>query len=147
MKQSHCHKGSEPHVRHPSLGSRKETRRPQGIWGTETPFLEGTNKTVCIPGPRGMQQWAHRRLNQNYMLVLEVSCGGWVGSAFTAGTGHWQQQSWETPLGMCLQQSLQTPRLGILRSNTTWKGMQLHPSADNWNEAWPCPAFLMMYSA
>ena len=38
---------------------------------TETPLLEGTHKVVCTSGPRGKEQWPHRRLNQTYLLVLE----------------------------------------------------------------------------
>ena len=38
---------------------------------TETPLLEGTHKLVCASGPRGKEQWPHRRLNQIYLLVLE----------------------------------------------------------------------------
>ena len=42
-----------------------------GLGETETPLLEGTHKVVCAPGPRGKEQWPHRRLNQTYLLVLE----------------------------------------------------------------------------
>ena len=38
---------------------------------TETPVFEGTHKVVCASGPRGKEQWPHRRLNQTYLLVLE----------------------------------------------------------------------------
>ena len=38
---------------------------------TETPLLEDTHKVVCTWGPRGKEQWPHRRLNQTYLLVLE----------------------------------------------------------------------------
>ena len=38
---------------------------------TETPLLEGTHKVVCTSGPRGKEQWPHRRLNQTYLLVLD----------------------------------------------------------------------------
>ena len=68
-------------------GSSKATGDPQGIWPwrpagldyrtstglgeTETPVLEGTNKILCTPRSRGKEQWPHRRLNQNSLLVLE----------------------------------------------------------------------------
>ena len=31
---------------------------------TETPLLEDTHKVVCTSGPKGKEQWPHRRLNQ-----------------------------------------------------------------------------------
>ena len=37
---------------------------------SKTPILEGTNKCLCAPRPRGKEQWSHRRLNQNYLLVF-----------------------------------------------------------------------------
>ena len=85
-KFSHRCKGSEPHVRLPNLGSDKGMRNPLGIWpwrperfdfrisgglgGTETPLLEGSNKTLCTPRLRGKEQWLHRRWNQSYLLVV-----------------------------------------------------------------------------
>ena len=27
-------------------------------------LLEGTNKTLCVPGPRRMEQWSHKRLTK-----------------------------------------------------------------------------------
>ena len=40
-------------------------------WRKQTPDLEGTNKILHEPRPRGKEEWPHRRLNQNYLLVLE----------------------------------------------------------------------------
>ena len=37
----------------------------------ETLLLDGTHKVVCESGPRGKEQWPHRRLNETYLLVLE----------------------------------------------------------------------------
>ena len=48
-----------------------DCRASTGLGETETPLLEGTYKVVCAPGPRGKEQWPHRRLNQTYLLVLE----------------------------------------------------------------------------
>ena len=31
--------------------------------------LEGTNRTLCTPGPRRKEQWPHRRLTQTYLWV------------------------------------------------------------------------------
>ena len=71
----------------PAHRSRKGTGNPQEIWPwrpvefdyrtstglgqTETIVLEGTNKILHKPRPRGKEQWRHRRLNPNYLLVLE----------------------------------------------------------------------------
>ena len=48
-----------------------DCRTLTGLGETETPLLEGTDKVVCTSGPRGKEQWPHRRLNQTYLLVLE----------------------------------------------------------------------------
>ena len=71
----------------PTWGSTKGTENPQGIWlwmavefdyRTSTGLgkadwsiilLEGTNKTLCAPGPRRMEQWPHRRLSQTHLWV------------------------------------------------------------------------------
>ena len=37
------------------------TELPQD-WGNR--LLEGTNKTLCAPGPRRKEQWPHKRLSQ-----------------------------------------------------------------------------------
>ena len=42
-----------------------------GLGETETQLLEGTQKVVCTWGPRGKEQWPHRRRKQTYLLVLE----------------------------------------------------------------------------
>ena len=48
-----------------------DCRTSTGLGETETALLEGTHKVLCVPGPRGKEQWAHRRLNQTFLLVLE----------------------------------------------------------------------------
>ena len=40
-------------------------------WGKQTPVLEGTNKILHAPRPRGKEQWHDGRLSENYLLVLE----------------------------------------------------------------------------
>ena len=50
---------------------RFDYRTSTGLREMETPVLKGTNKILRAPRPRGKEQWLHRRLNQNYMLVLE----------------------------------------------------------------------------
>ena len=39
--------------------------------GKQTPVSEGRKKFLQGPRPRGEEQWPHRRLNQNYLVVLE----------------------------------------------------------------------------
>ena len=46
------------------------TRLPTGLGETETPVLDGTNKTLHAPRPRGKEHWLHRKVNQTYLLVL-----------------------------------------------------------------------------
>ena len=48
-----------------------------GLGETETPLLEDTHKVVCTSGPRGKEQWPHRRLNQTYLLLLEGLLQRW----------------------------------------------------------------------
>ena len=45
-----------------------DCRTSTGLGETETPLLEGTHN---VSGPRGKEQWPHRRLNQTYLLELE----------------------------------------------------------------------------
>ena len=55
------------------------TLKTSGIWlqdftgleETETPVSEGTNKTLPTPRSREKEQWPHRRLNQNCLVVLK----------------------------------------------------------------------------
>ena len=73
LYQIHSHtvkKVLGPMTNFPTWGSGKWTENPQGIWlwRAENPqdwgnrLLEGTNKTLCIPGPRRKGQWPHKRL-------------------------------------------------------------------------------------
>ena len=50
---------------------------------TEIPILEGTNKILCSPRPKGKEQRPNR-LNQNYLLVL----GGLLWRHRSAGAHH-----------------------------------------------------------
>ena len=63
-----------------------DCRTSTGLGETETPLLEGTHKVVCASGPRGKEQWPHRRLNQSYLLVLEGLCRGGGRLWLTVGT-------------------------------------------------------------
>ena len=66
----------------PTRGSSKRTENPQGIWpwrplgfdyrtstGLGHGLLEGTNKTLWETGPRGKEQWPHKRLSQTCLWV------------------------------------------------------------------------------
>ena len=80
----------------PTCGSRNRRRSSQrirfwrlvgfdcrtltGLGETETPLLDGTHIVVCTSGPRGKEQWPHRRLNQTYLLVLEGLLQRWGGA-------------------------------------------------------------------
>ena len=71
----------------PAYRSSQWTGNPQGIWlwrpvgfdyitssvlgKKETPIWKGTNKILCVPGPRGKEQWPYKRLNQTYLWVFE----------------------------------------------------------------------------
>ena len=89
------HRSSPPGVRvlsplsgFPTWGSSNGRRNSQRIrlWrlvgfdcriSTETPLLEGTHKVVCTSGPKGKEQWPHKRLNQTYLLVWEGLLQRW----------------------------------------------------------------------
>ena len=87
QNSTHWSKGSESHVRLPNLGvQQREEEFPENqalkfseVWlqdfnrsgGNRDSTLEGTHKVVCASGPSGKEQWPHKRLNQNYWLMLE----------------------------------------------------------------------------
>ena len=133
-------------------GTDQRTGNSQGIlwWGpvgfdyrpsrgqreTETPVLEGTNKILCAPRPRGENQWPHRR--ENYLLGLKGSCGSMGQQGLTTRTGAlegppWHKPSWSLPL--TLPQSCRSQGWVASGQTTTREGVQPHPSADNWIEA------------
>ena len=64
--------------------------------GKQTPVLQGTNKTFCAPRLR-RKEWPHRRLNQNYLLVLDGFLWGRHG---LAGAHHRNgAAAWKVRLG------------------------------------------------
>ena len=89
----------------------KRTGNPQGIWPwkpvgfnyrtfvvlgeTETPAMEGTNKNLHAPRPRGKEQWPHRKLKHNYLLVFEELL--WKNRS--AGTHHSDEGTGSSKLG------------------------------------------------
>ena len=120
-------------------------------WGKqETPLLEGTHKVLCAPGPRGKEQWPHRRLNQTYLLVLEGLLQSWGWLWLTMGTRtlaapllvstHWCEPSRRPPLAP--PNSLQAPVQGRLRPNTNMEGTQpSHQQTSGLKFYWACPAY------
>ena len=91
-KFSHSYESSRAHNRFTDLGIwQKGLRNPRefDFWGqgdliTEFPqdlgnrLLEGTNKTLCTPGPRRKEQWTCKRLSQICLRVsrsLGLRCG------------------------------------------------------------------------
>ena len=102
----------------PTWGSGKKTENPREFdfedqcdliteiaqdWGNR--LLEGTNKTLCTPGPRRKEQWPHQRLSQTCLWVsrslwqrrgLTVACCK-VGALTTAVLGAvlcWHKSFW-----------------------------------------------------
>ena len=109
---SHCCEGSEPHSRLHSLGQRdwefprNLTLKPSEIWlqnfhrtgGNGNSSLGGHYKTLHAPRLRGKEQWLHRRLNQNYLLLLEGLL--WrresAGAHYRGGGLDWEGPPWYT---------------------------------------------------
>ena len=148
----------------PAWGSSKRARNPQGIWlwrpagfdyrtstglgETETPLLECTNKILHKPGPWGKEQWPPQETEPD----LSGSVGGspveaWVSSGAPQRQRHWQQQSWEVPIGKwdLLEVRLTYHRAWRLQGwiisgqTTNREGVQPHPPADNWIKVWLSP--------
>ena len=117
-------------------GTDKGTGNPQGIWpyspvefgyktstglGKTDPRLGKHKKKKTLPRHRGKEQWLHRKLNQNYLLVLEglLWRHGSAGAHCRDG-GDWQQLSGKVPFVNL------TIELGHLRPKNI---------ADNWIKA------------
>ena len=95
------------------MGSSKGTERPQGIWlwrpvwfdyrtskDWENRLLEGTNKTLCVPGARKKKPYPHKRLSQTCLWVswslwwrhgLTVACCRVRGTEHSACTCHFER--------------------------------------------------------
>ena len=50
-----------------SLGKLQEIVKDMEVWGNR--FLEGTNRNVCVPGPRRKEKWPQKRLTQTCLWV------------------------------------------------------------------------------
>ena len=55
-------------------------------WGNR--LLEGTNKTLCAPGPRRKEQRPHKRLAHTWPGVQESPAEAWVDRGLLQGQGH-----------------------------------------------------------
>ena len=141
----------------PNLGVRQgeeeflenQALNASGIWlqdfvrtgGNRDSTLGGhTQSSVCI-GTQGKEHWPHRRLNQTYLLVLEVSCRGrgclWLTvrtrtlAAEVLGSTPWREPSQSPPLAP--PKSPDRLQCWIASGQTTNReGTQPNPSADKW---------------
>ena len=114
--QSHNLKCSEPHIRLLSLGTWQRDWESPGnlalrvsrVWLQAFQRTEG-NRDSRLGGHKQNFSWTktqrrgvvpHRRQNQNYLLILNASCGsmGWQG--LTMGYGHWKVPVGINPLGV-----------------------------------------------
>ena len=92
-KFSHCCKVLGSTSGFPAWGLNKWTGNLQGIWlgspedliaelpqawGKQAPLLEGTNKTLCMPGPGRKEQWPHRRPQSLLTPGLGPSEDNWI---------------------------------------------------------------------
>ena len=116
----------------PTRGSNKGTGNPQGIWPwrpvgfynrlsrglreTGILVLENTNKILCALRPRGEEQWPHRRLNPNYLLVLEGLL--WISRGSPQGRGHREVPLGVNPLAVCINPTIEPvhPRIGATQA-------------------------------
>ena len=111
-------------------------RTPRGLGETETPDLEWINKILLSSWPRGEEQWPHRRLNQNHLLVLE----GLLWRCGPAGAHHRDRSTGTFPLAQALLEFTINPTIGpqgwvSSGQTTTMEAVQPHPPADNWIKA------------
>ena len=128
------HQASQPEGQHGRRNSQRirlwrwvvvDCRTSTGLGEAETVFLESTHKVVCASGPRGKEQWPHKRPNQTYLLVLEGLLqrqGVAVAHRKDKDTGSRSSGKYsltwallESPLAP--PKSLQAPLLGRLRPN------------------------------
>ena len=101
---------------------------------TSQTYLEGSDKTLCTPGPRDPTETARPAFD-----CWSVSCGGLVSSGLPWGQGHWQQQTWEACVDISPFGGHQQPYHRAWRiqdwvtsgQTTNRERTQCHPSADN----------------
>ena len=110
-------------------------RLSRGLWETQTPVWEGTNKTLHTPRPRGEEHWPHSRLNQNSLLVSEGLLWRRGAAGAHQGQGHWKVPLGINPLELAIRTrhvSYHRPQGWVTSGQTTTReGVQPHPSAAN----------------
>ena len=108
-------------------------------WRKQTLLLQDTGKTWCAPGTRGKEQWAHRRLSQTYLWVLEALLRRWGLAVACHGNRDTGSSSpGRRPLAWALLEIAVSPTIEPVDSRAespqakqlTWK--EPSPSADNW---------------
>ena len=118
-----------------------DCRTSTGLGETETPLSEGTHKAECASGPRGKEQWPHRRLYHTYLLMLEgVLQREGVAVAHCEDKDTVSRSSGKYSLVWALPESAisSTKEQGRLQcwlasgQTTNREGTQPHPSADKW---------------
>ena len=90
-KFSHCFKSCRAYKRFPNLGIWQRIENLQG-----NRLLEGTNKTLCTPGPKMKDQCPHERLSQTCLRVpgsLQQRCGLTVACHGVKGTDYYSLRS------------------------------------------------------
>ena len=120
-------------------GSMGFDNRPlRGAGKRKSLVLEGKNKILCTSRCRGEEQWPHRRLRWNYLLVLE----GLLWRHGSAESHHRDEGTGRSPLCKpCWNSPLTLPSSpraqGWVTSGQTTarKGVKPHPSADHWIKA------------
>ena len=93
--------------------------------------LEGTNRTLCTPGPRRKEQWPHKRLTQ--------TCP-WVSRSLWRRCGSAMACCRVGALSVTVRSSdlLKEVAIIFIASTIVWpqvnnrKGTQPHPSTENW---------------
>ena len=93
-------------------------------WGNK--FLEGTDKTLCTPGPRRKEQWPHKRLTQ---ICL------WCPGVSSRGIGQWWPAAGlKAPsAAVCAWKHLKEVSIFFITSTMVWSQVKQQGE----NTAWP----------
>ena len=92
-------------------------------WGKQILVLEGINKILHAPKPRGEEQWSHRRWNQNYLLQRHGSAGAHHKDGALEGPP-WPKSSWSVTQS-CLPLWPHQASLSITSSRSLLKLMSI----------------------
>ena len=116
-----------------------DCRASTGLGGNRDFILKGHKQNLVHNRTQGI--WAVTPQEPESNLLVSVGRSPaevWVGSGSPRGQWHWQQQSWEVPLGMSPCGICHYHRACRLQSwitsgqTTNRKETQPHPLADNW---------------